>query len=108
MAKTIKFNLLCDEKPIRNLDDLKENFVIEDILNYYNNKLLQKWLKVRGFEEEFEKVNKINEKEDEKIIYKLIDTFHNFNKSAFMDSMSSLKITFLSSDSGIVFFIFSR
>lgn len=92
MAKTIKFNLLCDEKPIRNLDDLKENFVIEDILNYYNNKLLQKWLKVRGFEEEFEKVNKINEKEDEKIIYKLIEIFEiETNKDKIEESIEILK-----------------
>lgn len=92
MAKTIKFNLLCDEKPIRNLDDLKENFVIEDILNYYNSKLLHKWLKVRGFEEELEKVNEINEKEDERIIYRLIEIFEiETNKDSISESIEILK-----------------
>ena len=32
------------------IQDLQENFVIEDILNYFRNGLLLRWLKVRGFE----------------------------------------------------------
>lgn len=59
MAKTIKFNLICDGNPVRNLEDLQNNFSIEDVLNYYSNKLLQRWLKVRGYEKELELVNKI-------------------------------------------------
>lgn len=42
MAKTIKFNLICDGNPVRNLEDLQNNFSIEDVLNYYSNKLYQK------------------------------------------------------------------
>ena len=52
MAKTIKFNLICNDKPIRNIDNLQDNFVIDDIIEYYHNGLLQRWLKVRGYEEE--------------------------------------------------------
>ena len=33
MAKTIKFNLICDGKPVRTIEDLQENFSIEDVLN---------------------------------------------------------------------------
>ncbi len=40
MAKVIKFNLICDDKPIRNIEDLQENFCIEDVLKYYQNGLL--------------------------------------------------------------------
>ena len=50
MAKTIKFNLICDNKPIRTIEDLRENFSIEDVLEYYNNGLLQHWLLVYGYE----------------------------------------------------------
>lgn len=46
MAKTIKFNLICDGHPIRTLEDLRENFSIEDVLEYYGNGLLEKWLRV--------------------------------------------------------------
>ena len=42
MAKTIKFNLICDGNPVRNLEDLQNNFSIEDVLNYYSNKLYYK------------------------------------------------------------------
>lgn len=55
MAKTIKFNLICDDKPVRTIEDLQNNFSIEDVLSYYNNKLLQRWLEVRGYTEELER-----------------------------------------------------
>lgn len=35
MAKTIKFNLDCDDHSIRTIEDLREHFSVEDILNYY-------------------------------------------------------------------------
>ena len=31
MTKAIKFNLILDGKPVRNLDELRDNFNIEDI-----------------------------------------------------------------------------
>ncbi len=34
MAKTVKSNLICDGNPVRTVDDLRENFPIEDILAY--------------------------------------------------------------------------
>lgn len=62
MAKTIKFNLICDNKPIRTIEDLRENFSIEDVLEYYNNGLLQRWLLVRGYDEYLREVKNINRK----------------------------------------------
>ena len=49
MAKTVKFNLILDGFPVRNLEGLREHFSIEDMLEYYNNGLLVKWLDVRGY-----------------------------------------------------------
>ncbi len=49
MAKTIKFNLILDDKPVRTIEELQENFCIDDILEFYEKGLLQKWLKVRGY-----------------------------------------------------------
>lgn len=76
MSKTIKFNLICDHKPIRTIEDLQENFSIEDVLNYYNNGLLQRWLTVRGYQEELKKVSDINDTDPLSIIQKLIRIFN--------------------------------
>lgn len=75
MAKTIKFNLICDGNSVRTLEDLRNNFSIEDVLEYYKSGLLLRWLKVRGFDEEYEKVKGIEESDDISIIKKLIDIF---------------------------------
>ena len=73
MAKTIKFNLLLDNKPVRDIKSLQNNFCIDDILEVYENGLLQKWLKVRGFDEYVEKVENI--KKDSSVIVELIKIF---------------------------------
>ena len=57
MAKTIKFNLILNGNPVRTVDDLKHNFSIEDVLEYHDNGLLQRWLHVRGYDEYLRKVN---------------------------------------------------
>lgn len=75
MAKTIKFNLICDNKPVRTIEDLQDNFSIEDVLEYYDNKLLHRWLTVRGYEKEYEEVSAIKDKEPIEIIKKLIKIF---------------------------------
>ena len=73
MAKTIKFNLILDNRPIRDIQGLQENFCINDVLEFYNKGLLQKWLKVRGFYEHLNKVESI--KESKSIIIQLIKIF---------------------------------
>lgn len=73
MAKTIKFNLLLDDNPVRDIKSLQNNFCIDNILEVYENGLLQKWLKVRGFDEYLEKVENI--KKDSSIIVELIKIF---------------------------------
>lgn len=75
MAKTIKFNLICDDKPVRTIEDLQENFSIEDVLKYYQNGLLLRWLEVRGYESEYRKVSDISEIETLEIVKKLIKIF---------------------------------
>lgn len=75
MAKTIKFNLICDGNPIRTLEDLQNNFSIEDVLAYYDSKLLHRWLKVRGYEKEFEAVNAITAEKPIDVIKSLISIF---------------------------------
>ena len=76
MAKTIKFNLICDEKPIRTIEDLQHNFSVEDVLEYYNNRMLHRWLRVRGYDSELQKVNAITSDDHMEIIKSLIAIFH--------------------------------
>lgn len=75
MAKTIKFNLICDDKPIRTIEDLQKNFSVEDVLEYYNNELLQRWLEVRGYNAELDKVSAIKSEKPIEIIKELIKIF---------------------------------
>lgn len=75
MAKTIKFNLILDNKPVRTIEDLRENFSIEDILESYNNGLLQRWLEVRGYSELLEKVNSIKVDSNIEQIQQFINIF---------------------------------
>lgn len=65
MAKTIKFNLLMDGHPARTIEDVQEHFSIEDMLNYYKNGLLIRWLEVRGYSMEAEKVQGIDKNLDD-------------------------------------------
>lgn len=76
MAKTIKFNLICDNKPVRTIEDLQNNFSVEDILAYYNNGLLLRWLDVRGYKEEYEQVSNIISTEPIEIVKNLITVFN--------------------------------
>lgn len=44
MAKTIKFNLICDGYPARTIENLQDHFSVEDLLDYYEKGLLAKRL----------------------------------------------------------------
>lgn len=75
MAKTIKFNLICDDKPVRTTEDLQNNFSVEDVLDHYNSKLLHRWLEVRGYTKELEAVSAINSSNSLYIVTELIKIF---------------------------------
>ena len=68
MAKTIKFNLKCDNSSIRSLEDLREHFCIQEVLDYYKNGLLARWLNVHGYKSELEQISKIQSATDEDLV----------------------------------------
>lgn len=74
MAKTIKFNLILDGQQVRCIEDLQENFCIDDIIHLYKDGLLQKWLKVRGYDDYLRQVEAIKEKDS--VIVELIKVFN--------------------------------
>lgn len=77
MAKEIKFNLVCDGFPVRTIDELREHFSVEDIAQHYfgENQLLVKWLKIRGYNEYVEKIDKIVSQERNFVIKSLCEIF---------------------------------
>lgn len=64
MAKTIKFNLISDGHPVRTIEELQNNFSIEDVLSYFKSGLLERWLKVRGYDTEKSQVAEIDKNLD--------------------------------------------
>ncbi|NEO69820.1 hypothetical protein, partial [Moorena sp. SIO3H5] len=75
MAKTIKFSLILDNTPVRDLDGVRENFNIDDILRYYKSGLLEKWLAVRGFTDTLSKIKDISAESDLEISKELVKIF---------------------------------
>lgn len=75
MAKTIKFNLKCNGQTVRTPEDLQENFDLDDVLFYYRKNLLKRWLEVRGFSEQAEKVENIKAEDDMEIAATLMEIF---------------------------------
>ena len=76
MAKTIKFNLILDGDPVRNIEGLREHFSIEDMLKYFENGLLLRWLNVRGYEKQYNEVEAIDKSLDKtKIVTSLVKIF---------------------------------
>jgi hypothetical protein len=75
MAKVVKFNLICDNKAIRTLDNLRDNFCIEDILSQYRNGLLKKWLSIRGYDDLLKQVESIPGQDDIDVALSLIKIF---------------------------------
>jgi len=74
--KQIKFNLILDGKPVRTIEELQDNFNLDDILDYFFNGLLEKWLKVRKYDSFLAQVQTIHAKiEIVEISKKLINIF---------------------------------
>ncbi|MCI7087793.1 MAG: hypothetical protein MR954_08240 [Lachnobacterium sp.] len=72
MAKTIKFNLILDNYPVRNIEGIQEHFSIEDMLKYFENGLLLRWLNVRGYDKQYAAVEAIDKSFNRKEIVKAL------------------------------------
>lgn len=89
MAKTIKFNLILDGQQVRCIEDLQDNFCVEDVMRLYQDGLLQKWLKVRGYDDYLQQVEAIKSKDS--VIVELIKIFKIETKeNAIKESLYSL------------------
>ncbi|MCX7066098.1 MAG: hypothetical protein NTW85_00115 [Methylococcales bacterium] len=75
MTKAIKFNLLLDKHPVRDLDDLRANFNLDDLLTAYHSHTLHRWLEVRGLTAELEQLNAIKSIDELSIASALCELF---------------------------------
>ena len=76
MTKAIKFNLLLDKHPVRDLEDLRANFNLDDLLTAYHSHTLHRWLEVRGLTEELDCLNAIKSRNELTIASALCELFH--------------------------------
>ncbi|MEI0495880.1 hypothetical protein R4J09_10745 [Brachyspira intermedia] len=58
--KQIKFNIMSGNVHCRNINDLKENFNIHDILNAFENGILERWLLSQKLDDIYNKVLSID------------------------------------------------
>lgn len=76
MAKVLKFGLMLDDCNVRSLEGLQEHFVIEDVLKYFEDGTLSRWLKVWGYKEQLATVEAIDKTLDKKdIVLQLANIF---------------------------------
>ncbi len=92
MPKTIKFNLILDGKPVRDIEGLKENFNIDDLLLYFKSGLLKRWLAVRNISDIIEKLDAIKTDDPIEIAKSLIRVFEIENsKDKILEGVHSFK-----------------
>ena len=75
MAKKVKFSLILGGQSIRTLDELQHHFYIVELLEHYYNDKLQRWLKARGYDEHYQQIAAIKDKQATAIIAKLCHIF---------------------------------
>ena len=76
MAKVLKFGLMLDDCNVRSLEGLQEHFVIEDVLKYFEDGTLSRWLKVWDYKEQLAEVEAIEKTLDKKdIVLQLTNIF---------------------------------
>lgn len=67
MTKMIKFNLILDGKPVRDLEGLQQNYNLDDIYATFQSGVLARWLEVRGYDEHLARIKAV-ESTDEMLV----------------------------------------
>ena len=75
MSTSFKFNLLIDGQKVRTLEELRENYNLEDILAHFYSEKLQKWLASRDYKHELDQVKDIASSNKLDVNSKLLDIF---------------------------------
>ncbi len=75
MSKKIKFNLLLDGSPVRDLEGVRNNFNIHELLEYLENGVLERWLVSRGYYELWERIQMMDRDNHDQLIISLVSVF---------------------------------
>ena len=75
MSTSFKFNLLVDGQKVRSLEELRKNFNLDDVLEYFFSGKLQKWLSSRDYKHELDQVKDIASSNKLDVSCKLLDIF---------------------------------
>ncbi len=75
MAKKIRFSLEMENgRKIRTLDELRENFSLTKVVEYFDDQKLFHWLEDRYYTEQVEKLKQLN-REDADFLHKNLLNF---------------------------------
>lgn len=78
--KTIKFNIVVNDTVIRSVEQLKNNFNIDDVYELYSKGILQKWLLLKNEQLLAEKLDAISTKNIKEIISEILSVFEYTNE----------------------------
>ena len=91
MSTTLKFNLMVDGQKVRTLEELRENFNLEDVLEHFYSGKLQKWLSSRDYQYELEQVKDIVSYDKIDVSSELLDIFDiKYNQKDLKDFIDEL------------------
>jgi len=76
MTKMIKFNLILDGKPVRDLEGLQQNYNLDDIYATFQSGVLARWLEVRGYDEHLAKIKAVESTDEIFIAEELAKIFN--------------------------------
>lgn len=75
MSKKLKFALHLNNQAIYSLNELRDNFVISEILEFYQRNILQRWLECRSFKQVLQQVIDLNCADSRSLILALAQIF---------------------------------
>ena len=88
-----RFKMIFKGKAIDTIEELQRDFSSNDILGYYRNHLLEKWLKERNLNSELNKVKAIKADDDKKAMTKKEMSLPDDAEISFADNKVIVKST---------------
>lgn len=75
MGEYEKNGMVCKGIHIKNMEELKQHFCIEEMMKYYDNKYLHMWLAEKGYSYELWRVSNIVSEKPDDIAKELLQIF---------------------------------
>ena len=92
MTNRAKFKLHFGNTVIETLNDLRNNFFIDEVIEKYKNGTLANWLELNGYENELSEVKRIHAEDNRSLLIELKKIFHIADVPAKIDDQERSKI----------------